>query len=194
MSILSAKLPRFVRKGFVAQGRMRTGERVVGFRRHGVALKPVLQSSMSKGAPNRARETLSVLFVLQVARCAPEAGFTKIQATGAGTPDTVRVAPPVRAQGIGGARRNGSSLSGRINHKKSCEAWIFYGWRDGTPAKPGFLRSRLPGISCPPKGDRAMALQSRPNSGRWRSKKCAQIILTQSISYAVFFSVSFWTP
>jgi hypothetical protein len=41
----------------------------------------------------------------------------------------------VRAQGIGGAR------SGRGKYKKHA-VHVFYICRDGTPAKPGFLRSK----------------------------------------------------
>jgi hypothetical protein len=68
---------------------------------------------------------------------APDPADTKFRANGgAELRRFFRCKPhPVRAQGIGGAR------SGRVNYKIHAQHG-FYSWRDGTPAKPGFLHSK----------------------------------------------------
>jgi hypothetical protein len=61
---------------------------------HSEPLIPVLQSTSSTGAPDPARETLSVLFVVQATRRTPEHGFAKIQFNGdtrSGTRNVERV-------------------------------------------------------------------------------------------------------
>jgi hypothetical protein len=52
--------------------------------------------------------------------------------------------------------------------KKSMQSMGFFSWRDGTPAKPGFLRSRLPGFSFPegePRGSRLVAAKFASTAG-----------------------------
>jgi hypothetical protein len=102
-----------------AHGRTRNVERVVGWRQHGASLNPALRRFKPSGAPKEARETLSVLFVYQAARRAPEHGFTKNQAIG----------------GAQGRTRNVERVVGR--------------WQHGVPLNPVSRRSKPTGAPDP---------------------------------------------
>jgi hypothetical protein len=103
-AILSRKRPRFVRKGLSP---IRHVERVIGFHEH--------------ADPPRG-------FAGVCPMCALDQDGTNIRVIGSREAhgDPFAQVFPVRAQGIGGARRNGSSLSGRVKEKIPCKAWDFF--------------------------------------------------------------------
>jgi hypothetical protein len=73
-------------------------------------------------------------------------GFTKIRFNGGRHTRTLsRSTRRFVRKGLEGREAVAANIKKHAVH-------VFYICRDGTPAKPGFLRSRLPGISCPRRG------------------------------------------